>query len=195
MWARLCHLGVTRVVLCSTRSGLPVSHRAGDLRAELEGSLLRFIANAAWVTCIAPKTAESLFELILAHRARQKCGPSLGVGVKPTAANQLKRGGFLEVRPKQSHCRVGSNLQSAPISKFSSQISGQRFSSTTQLTAAFKALSTLANLHYFTAHVRICCPIGGGVSIVSPSRKPALACRAGPVLPSMGDRERTRPAV
>jgi|GEM_PF-4637841 len=114
MWARLCHLGVTRVVLCSTRSGLPVSHRAGDLRAELEGSLLRFIANAAWVTCIAPKTAESLFELILAHRARQKCGPSLGVGMKPTAANQLKRGGFLEVRPKQSHCRVGSNPQSAP---------------------------------------------------------------------------------
>ncbi|WP_348700925.1 hypothetical protein, partial [uncultured Limnobacter sp.] len=38
-------------------------------------------------------------------------------------------------------------------------------------------------------------PIGGGVSIASPSRKPALACRAGPVLPSMGDRERTRPAV
>ncbi|MGV3467599.1 MAG: hypothetical protein ACO1OH_00725, partial [Limnobacter sp.] len=41
--------------------------------------------------------------------------------MKPTAANQLKRGGFLEVRPKQSRRRVGSNPQSAPICKFSSQ--------------------------------------------------------------------------
>jgi hypothetical protein len=40
--------------------------------------------------------------------------------MKPTAANQLKRGGFLKVRPKQSHCRVGLNLQSAPICKFGS---------------------------------------------------------------------------
>ena len=41
--------------------------------------------------------------------------------MKPSAANPLKRGGFLEVRLKQSHYRVGSNPQSAPICKFSSQ--------------------------------------------------------------------------
>jgi len=31
-----------------------------------------------------------------------------GVGMKPTVANQFKRGSFLEVLPKQSHCRMGS---------------------------------------------------------------------------------------
>jgi hypothetical protein len=97
-----------------------VVHGAGELGAKFEGSPLRFLANSAWVTCSAQKTAESLFEWILAHLARQKGGPSLGVGMKPTAANQLKRGGFLKVRPKQSHCRVGLNLQSAPICKFGS---------------------------------------------------------------------------
>ncbi|WP_341237413.1 hypothetical protein, partial [uncultured Limnobacter sp.] len=71
-------------------------------------------------------------------------------------------GGFLEVRPKQSHCRVGLNRR-------------QRLFNTAQLTAVQR-------------------PIGGGVSIASPSRKPALACRAGPVSPGMGDRERARPA-
>ncbi len=36
------------------------------------------------------------------------------------------------------------------------------------------------------------CPIGGGVAIASPSRKPALSCRAGPVSPQHG-RQRTSP--
>ncbi|WP_291771498.1 hypothetical protein, partial [Limnobacter sp.] len=49
--------------------------------------------------------------------------------------------------------------------------------------------------YYHATHGWFDRPIGGGVSIASPSRKPALACRAGPVSPSMGDRERTRPAV
>jgi hypothetical protein len=31
------------------------------------------------------------------------------VGMKPTAANEFKRGGFLEVQSKQSRCRVGLN--------------------------------------------------------------------------------------
>jgi len=44
----------------------------------------------------AQKTAVSLFELILAHRARQKTWPSLGVGYSPNAANEFTRGGFLE---------------------------------------------------------------------------------------------------
>jgi hypothetical protein len=49
--------------------------------------------------------------------------------------------------------------------------------------------------HIFrVAHGRFCSPIGGGVSIASPSRKPALACRAGPVSPQHG-RQRTRPTV
>jgi len=78
----------------------------------LNGRCGGYLLNPAWVTCSAQKTAESLFEWILAHLARQKGEPSLGVGMKPTTANQFKRGGFLEVRPKQSHCRVGLNRRS-----------------------------------------------------------------------------------
>ncbi|WP_306481507.1 hypothetical protein, partial [Limnobacter sp.] len=50
--------------------------------------------------------------------------------MKPTAANPLKRGGFLEVRPKQSHCPVGLNRRS-------------RISTSVQLTAGFKAQSAV----------------------------------------------------
>ncbi|WP_341715149.1 hypothetical protein, partial [Limnobacter sp.] len=71
----------------------------------------------------------------------------------------------------------------------------RRFSVTKRLTAVFNGQSALANFPHWATHDRVHRPIGGGVSIASPSRKPALACRAGPVLPSMGDRERTRPAV
>ncbi|WP_444850119.1 hypothetical protein, partial [Limnobacter sp.] len=60
--------------------------------------------------------------------------------------------------------------------------------------AVFNGQSALANFPHWATHDRVHRPIGGGVSIASPSRKPALACRAVPVLPSMGDRERTRPA-
>ncbi|WP_348680875.1 hypothetical protein, partial [uncultured Limnobacter sp.] len=59
---------------------------------------------------------------------RQNRRPSLGVGMKPTTANQFKRGGFLEVRPKQSHCRVGLNRR-------------LRIFTSAQLTAGFKAQS------------------------------------------------------
>jgi hypothetical protein len=33
------------------------------------------------------------------------------VGMKPTAAHKFKRGAFLEVQLKQSHCRVGLNFR------------------------------------------------------------------------------------
>jgi len=67
----------------------------------------------------------------------------------------------------------------------------QRFAITERLTAVFNGQSALANLPHHATHGWFHRPIGGGVSIASPSRKPALVCRAGPVLPSMGDRERT----
>jgi hypothetical protein len=63
----------------------------------------------------ALKTASSLIEFILAHRARQKTRPSLGVGSKPNAATKLKRGGFLEVQNRQTHCRVGFKAESAAV--------------------------------------------------------------------------------
>ena len=72
--------------------------------------------------------------------------------MKPTAANQLKRGGFLEVRPKQSRRRVGLNLQSAPICKFSAQLPVQRFAITERRTAVFNGQSALANLPHHATH-------------------------------------------
>jgi hypothetical protein len=50
------------------------------------------------------------------------------VGMKPTAANEFKRGGFLEVQPKQSHCRVGLNQR-------------PRLTTNSQITAEFLAQS------------------------------------------------------
>jgi hypothetical protein len=47
----------------------------------LKGPRCGYLLNPAWVTCSAQKTAESLFDWILAHLARQKGGPSLGVGL------------------------------------------------------------------------------------------------------------------
>jgi hypothetical protein len=38
----------------------------------------------------------------------------LVVGLKPNAANGFKRGGFLEVRNRQAHCRVGVTRASIP---------------------------------------------------------------------------------
>ncbi len=91
------------------------------------------INNSAWVTCTALKTAYSLVEFILAHRSRQNRWPSLGVGLKPNASNEFKRGGFLEVQPEQSHCRVGLNRR-------------RRIFSNPQLKAGFGARPTFAYL-------------------------------------------------
>ena len=54
------------------------------------------VANSAGLPDSAQKTALSFVELILAHRARQKTRPSLGVGLAPHAANEFTRGGFLD---------------------------------------------------------------------------------------------------
>ena len=54
------------------------------------------IATSMGLPDSVQKTAVSLFELVLAHRARQKTWPSLGVGLQPNAANESTRGGFLE---------------------------------------------------------------------------------------------------
>ena len=62
------------------------------------------------VACSELKTAGSLVEFILAHLAWQKTSPSLGVVESPNASNEFKRGGFLEVRNSQTHCRVGLEL-------------------------------------------------------------------------------------
>ena len=48
MWARLCHLGVTRVVLCSTRHGLLVPHWIGVIwELSLKGHRWRNAQSAA----------------------------------------------------------------------------------------------------------------------------------------------------
>jgi len=61
------------------------------------------------------------------------------VGMKPTAANQFKRGGFLKVQPKQSHCRVGLNRL-------------RRIFDTPQFAAGLKAQSASAHLYNSADH-------------------------------------------
>jgi len=52
----------------------------------------------------------------------------------------------------------------------------RRFFVTKRLTAVFNGQSALANFPHRATHDRVHRPIGGGVPIASPSRKPALAC-------------------
>jgi hypothetical protein len=61
------------------------------------------VVNSSWFTCSAQKIASFFLELILAHQARQKRWPKLGVGLWPNTAAEFKRGDFLEVLNKQIH--------------------------------------------------------------------------------------------
>ena len=119
------------------------------------GEVAQANANPARLPDSAQKTASSLVELILAHRARQKTWPSLGAGFQPNAANESTRGGFLE-RAKQANPLPGWLKQPRPANHQSHPPREPAFD---QSPACFGSPSD--------------CSFGSVVPIVLPSRKPA----------------------
>jgi hypothetical protein len=89
MWARLCHLGVTRVVLCSTRHGLLVWHWIGVIwELSLKGHRWRNAHSAAVFR--SPRFQENL--PLRAQHGRQRTDPTRSLGGPFSGIARLSKG-------------------------------------------------------------------------------------------------------